>query len=48
MRGPISTFFPLRGRSAKRGGGKSVSNHLSRPHLTALRAVVRPQRGQKA
>ena len=48
MSGLANTVFPLRGRSAKRGGGKSVSNPLTRPHLTALRAVVRPQRGQKA
>ena len=43
-----NTFFPLRGRSAKRGGGKSERNTFTRPHLTALRAAVRPQRGQKA
>jgi hypothetical protein len=49
MRGLANTFFPLRGRSAEGAEGASAErNPPTRPHLTALRAVVRPQRGQKA
>jgi hypothetical protein len=49
MIGLADTVFPLWGRSAEGAEGASAERTPpTRPHLTALRAVVRPQWGQKA